>query len=207
MYNIGLAPLSYFVIRGKNMHRDAFSSDSIFLSLSLSLRFKTLVRTRWSRGEKCVCRDSGPFRSLLSSFLFRSRFPVTEVHSLSFSFVNDVTAFFLQCFQRVTTTTMHVKSTREHCYLATPDFPFLFSSFFLFAVSRSHGCLTRIRISCKAIVYVLFTRLLEKFYLALYPLIGYRDYASFGLTNCLHRRYIYSCSRITNSFTYINGYP
>lgn len=81
-----------------------------FISLSF-FRFKTArTHSTYRKRQKACCIASllfFPF-SLSLPFAFSRH---TRVRSLSSSFVNDVTAFFLPRFQRVSTT-MHVKSTR-----------------------------------------------------------------------------------------------
>lgn len=78
---------------------------SFYLAFSFS-RLKRLVRIRRWEGQSVSLSLSLP--PPFPSFAFSRH---TRAPSLSSSFVNDVTAFFLPRFQRVSTT-MHVKSTR-----------------------------------------------------------------------------------------------
>lgn len=78
---------------------------SFYLAFSFS-RLKRLVRVRRWEGQSVSLSLSLP--PPFPSFAFSRH---TRAPSLSSSFVNDVTAFFLPRFQRVSTT-MHVKSTR-----------------------------------------------------------------------------------------------
>lgn len=78
---------------------------SFYLAFSFS-RLKRLVRVRrWEEQSVYLSLSLPP---PFPSFAFSRH---TRAPSLSSSFVNDVTAFFLPRFQRVSTT-MHVKSTR-----------------------------------------------------------------------------------------------
>lgn len=96
-----------------------------FISLSF-FRFKTArTHSTYRERQKACCIASllfSPF-SLPLPFAFSRH---TRVRSLSSSFVNDVTAFFLPRFQRVSTT-MHVKSTRASIVTSRHQVFFLLS--------------------------------------------------------------------------------
>lgn len=118
-----------------------------FISLSF-FRFKTArTHSTYRKRQKACCIASllfFPF-SLSLPFAFSRH---TRVRSLSSSFVNDVTAFFLPRFQRVSTT-MHVKSTRANIVTSRHRLFFLLSLSLFTISSRLLKPCVCVWISCK----------------------------------------------------------
>lgn len=113
-----------------------------FISLSF-FRFKTArTHSTYRERQKACCIASLLFFSFSLSLPFAfSRH--TRVRSLSSSFVNDVTAFFLPRFQRVSTT-MHVKSTRASIVTSRHRVFFLLSLSLPLFLQYHQGCSNRV---------------------------------------------------------------